>query len=47
MPIYSLLVYSDNYSTTSGSLWNYNRDEVNDDLNENNIANNYEINNNN
>ena len=31
MPIYNLLEYSDNYSMTSGSLWNYYRDEVNDD----------------
>ena len=31
MPMYNLLEYSDNYSMTSGSLWNYYRDEVNDD----------------
>ena len=31
---------------TSGSLWNYYRDEVNDDANENNNASNYRINNN-
>ena len=30
MPMYSLLEYSDNYSMTSGSLWNYFRDEIND-----------------
>ena len=35
MPMYNLLEYSDNYSTTSGSLWNHYRDEVNDDANEN------------
>ena len=35
MPIYNLLEYSDNYSMTSGSLWNYYRDEINDDANEN------------
>ena len=35
MPMYNLLEYSDNYSVTSGSLWNYYRDEVNDDENEN------------
>ena len=29
--MYNLLQYSDNYSMTSGSLWNYYRDEVNDD----------------
>ena len=28
--MYNLLQYSDNYSLTSGSLWNYHRDEVND-----------------
>ena len=28
MSMYSLLEYSDNYSMTSGSLWNYYRDEV-------------------
>ena len=26
VPIYDLLEYSDNYSITSGSLWNYYRD---------------------
>ena len=31
-----LLEYSDNYSIISGSLWNHYRDEVNDDVNENN-----------
>ena len=34
MPMYNLLEYSDNYSMTSGSLWNYYRDEINDDANE-------------
>ena len=42
---YNLLEHSDNYSTTSGSLWNYYRDEVNDAANENDNANN-KINNN-
>ena len=37
--------YSDNYSMTSRSLWNYYRDEVNDDANENNAAENYRNNN--
>ena len=46
MPIYNLLEYSNNYSMTSGSLWNYSRDEVNDSANENNDANNFRINNN-
>ena len=45
MPMYNLLEYSDNYSMTSGSLWNYYRDEINDDANENNAARN-KINNN-
>ena len=36
MLMYNLLEYSDNYSMTSGSLWNCYRDEVNDDANENN-----------
>ena len=31
MPMYNLLEYSDNYSMTSRSLWNYYRDEINDD----------------
>ena len=30
IPIYNLLEYSDNYSMTSGSLWNYYR-QVNDE----------------
>ena len=46
MPMDNLLAYSDNYCTTSGNLWNYYRDEVIDDANENNDANNYRINNN-
>ena len=28
MPMYNLLDYSQNYSKTSGSLWNYYRDEI-------------------
>ena len=28
MPMYNLLVYSGNYSMTSGSLWNYYKDEI-------------------
>ena len=27
MPLYNLLEYSDNYAETSGSLWQYYRDE--------------------
>ena len=30
MPMYNLIEYSDNYSKTSGSLWQYFRDEPND-----------------
>ena len=30
MPINSLLKYSDNYSRTSGNLWNSYSDEIND-----------------
>ena len=36
MVMYNLLKYSENYSITSGSLWNYYRDEINDDKNETN-----------
>ena len=35
MPMYNLLEYSDNYSMTSGGLWNCYRDVVNDGANEN------------
>ena len=28
MPMYNLIEYSDNYSGTSGSLWNFKRDEI-------------------
>ena len=28
MPVYNLIEYSDNYSDTSGSLWQFRRDEV-------------------
>ena len=38
MPMYNLLEYNDNDSMRSGSLWNYCRDEINDDANENNAA---------
>ena len=34
MPMYNLLEYSDNFSMTSGSLWNCYRDEVNNSANE-------------
>ena len=32
MPMHNLIEYSDNYSKTSGTLWQYNRDEPNDNL---------------
>ena len=31
MPMYNLIEYSDNYSDTSGSLWNFKRDETEED----------------
>ena len=34
MLTYNLLEYSEYYPTTSGSLWNRQRDEMNDDANE-------------
>ena len=47
MPIYNFLKYSNNYFMTSGSQWNYNRDEINDDEKENdaneNMVNNNKI----
>ena len=30
MPVYNLIEYSDNYSDTSGSLWQFKRDDVSD-----------------
>ena len=32
MPMYNLIEYSDNYSKTSGSLWQYYKDEPHDNL---------------
>ena len=32
MPMYNLIDYSNNYSKTSGSLWQYYRDEPNDNI---------------
>ena len=32
IPMYNLIEYSDNYAETSGSLWQYYRDEPNDNL---------------
>ena len=33
MPMYNLLEYSENYKKTTGSLWNYYRDESNSGIN--------------
>ena len=40
MPMYNLIEYSDNYSDTSGSLWDFKRDEIvnNADVNNDNNA---------
>ena len=35
MPMYNLLEYSKNYKKTTGSLWNYYRDEPSDPLSTN------------
>ena len=36
MPMYNLLEYNKNYSNIFGSLWNYYRDELTDEANDNN-----------
>ena len=36
MPMYNLLEYSKNYSKTSVFLWNYYRNELTDETNDNN-----------
>ena len=33
IPMYNLIEYSDNYSDTSGCLWDFKRDEINADTN--------------
>ena len=40
MPMYNLLEYSDNYADSSGSFYQFKRDEssINDDRNPNNVA---------
>ena len=40
MPMYNLIVYSDNYSDSSGSLWGFKRDEMtgNDNVSNDNNA---------
>ena len=30
MPMYNLIEYNDNYSDTSGNLWDFMRDEIDD-----------------
>ena len=45
MFMYNFLENSHNYSITSGTLWNYYRDDVNNDIKENNNFGNYRINN--
>ena len=32
MPMYNLIEYSNNYSKNSGSLWQYYKDDPNDNL---------------
>ena len=39
MPMYNLPEYSKNYSKTSGSLWNYYRDELTYETNDDNDPN--------
>ena len=39
MPMYNLIEYSKNYRKTTGSLWNYYRDELSNDTNNNNNSN--------
>ena len=46
IPMYNLLEYSKNYPKTSASLWNYYRDELTDETNDNNGPNKNVINSN-
>ena len=39
MPMYNLIEYTKNYRKTTGSLWNYYRNELAVDTNDNNIPN--------
>ena len=32
MPMYNVIEYSDNYSETSGSLWQYYKDNLNNNI---------------
>ena len=36
MPMYNLIEYSHNYSDTSGSLWDFKRDQVTNNVDVNN-----------
>ena len=38
MPMYNLLEYSKNYRKTTGSLWNYYRDEPSNGIDDDNIT---------
>ena len=38
-PMHNLIEYSKNYRKTTGSLWNYYRDELTDDRNDTNFPN--------
>ena len=44
--MYNLLEYGKNYSKTSGSFWNYDRDELTDETNDDNDPNKNVINSN-
>ena len=33
LPMHNLIEYSDNYSNTSGSLWDFKRDEIDNNAN--------------
>ena len=39
MPMYNLIEYSDNYSDTSGSLWGFKRDDIDNNANVTNDGN--------
>ena len=39
MPMYNLIEYSKNYRKKTGSLWDYYRDELTDDRNNNSFPN--------
>ena len=41
MPMYNLIEYSDNYSDTSGSLWQFKRDEIEENVDGNHNPDNF------